>query len=111
MEHTRFSFNSLMVRLKVPEYSELKEAFVCFNSLMVRLKDISRHSQSHSKPSFNSLMVRLKVNDKHLSKAFHFGFNSLMVRLKEQGVTTAAMYPSHRPHLVHVCAVVLPLRA
>ena len=53
-------FNSLMVRLKLPNLVVQEELFTYFNSLMVRLKLGSNRQTIDTDYYFNSLMVRLK---------------------------------------------------
>jgi len=58
---SRLSFNSSVVRLKVPAGIEPVEPFNGFNSSVVRLKGLLTDPVSFILYSFNSSVVRLKV--------------------------------------------------
>ncbi len=55
------SFNSILVRLKVPPMRRRCKKFLkCFNSILVRLKADTRMSPRRRSTCFNSILVRLK---------------------------------------------------
>ena len=61
LKHTKLSFNSTMVRLKVEETDRIKSGCPGFNSTMVRLKEIVKSKRTTTGIGFNSTMVRLKA--------------------------------------------------
>ena len=111
--HSRWSFNSKLVRLKGSERSCASSTWICFNSKLVRLKVPQVQVWCHSQESFNSKLVRLKeallrenvvptlvfqfqtgsikrVTSPRNPAELH-GFNSKLVRLKDSIQITDAI--------------------
>ena len=79
----RYSFNSIVVRLKaVATWSVAHGGFLCFNSIVVRLKEAKADLAATEGLCFNSIVVRLKVPQWWFGRPRLAGFNSIVVRLK-----------------------------
>ena len=75
------NFNSIKVRLKLPQTEKLHQKISNFNSIKVRLKLLLQTEERRLLTDFNSIKVRLKLIMR-VANGVITDFNSIKVRLK-----------------------------